>query len=232
MSITPIFIVCRDRITHLKQLVSWLEAAGEERIYLIDNGSTYEPLLSYLDANPHNVQYMRENVGHLVLWKRDLLSQYHIREQFVLTDPDVVPTAECPHDAIDYFKRVQRQYDVMKAGFGLVTDDLPAHNRERIVAWESQFVNVPLRRIVGSADLFSADIDTTFAVYSDRCPFDSSPGTGNSIRTVNPYLARHMSWYIDPQNLSEEDLYYAQHADTEISHWARNVRVLREGLQG
>src|SRR5205085_2892488 len=43
----PVFINCRERVTSLAALVSWLERAGCDEIYLLDNDSVYEPLLEY-----------------------------------------------------------------------------------------------------------------------------------------------------------------------------------------
>ena len=43
----PVYIICRDRVTPLKELVSWLEKTGEADIHLIDNDSTYPQLLEY-----------------------------------------------------------------------------------------------------------------------------------------------------------------------------------------
>ena len=51
----PIFINCRDRITCLSVLVDWLEKAGHENIYLLDNDSSYPPLLEYYEQTPHTV---------------------------------------------------------------------------------------------------------------------------------------------------------------------------------
>ena len=40
----PIFINSRDRVTPLRELVEWCEHAGQTRIYLVDNDSTYPTL--------------------------------------------------------------------------------------------------------------------------------------------------------------------------------------------
>ncbi|MEZ5216955.1 MAG: hypothetical protein R2715_10310 [Ilumatobacteraceae bacterium] len=51
----------RDRVTPLVQLVDWLERAGVEDIWLIDNASTFEPLLDYLRSTPHHVVRSEQN---------------------------------------------------------------------------------------------------------------------------------------------------------------------------
>ncbi len=51
----PIIINVRDRLEALRDLVDWLERAGQEDIWLCDNASTYEPMVDYLASSPHNV---------------------------------------------------------------------------------------------------------------------------------------------------------------------------------
>ena len=51
----PILIICRDRLECLKKLVMALEARGCKNIILIDNASTYEPLLEYYKTLSHKI---------------------------------------------------------------------------------------------------------------------------------------------------------------------------------
>lgn len=44
----PIFIVVRDLLSPLQQLVAWLERAGHERIIMVDNASTFPAMVEYL----------------------------------------------------------------------------------------------------------------------------------------------------------------------------------------
>ena len=43
----PVFIICRDMVTPLGDLVAWLERNGHQRLILVDNASTYPPLVEY-----------------------------------------------------------------------------------------------------------------------------------------------------------------------------------------
>ena len=107
----PIFIICRDRVSDLALLVSWLEKVGQEKIYFIDNASTYEPLLDYYKDTPHNVIYMGWNSGHTGIWNVGTLGEILGADQhFVVTDPDIVPTEECPDNALDYFRELSEFY--------------------------------------------------------------------------------------------------------------------------
>ena len=65
LSGVPIIINCRDRLGSLVELVDYLERAGQDRIYLLDNDSAYPPLLEYLAHSPHEVVRLGRNAGRL-----------------------------------------------------------------------------------------------------------------------------------------------------------------------
>lgn len=209
----PVIITVRDRVTSLRQLVEWLEAAGQRELYLLDNASTYPPLLEWLSQSRHTVVRSERNLGHRAAWLLGLVPRLGHNRYFVVSDPDVVPTEECPLDALGYFRSLFVEIPaVHKVGFGLRLDDLPDHyeHKGEAVAWEQQFWREEML-----PGVYRAAIDTTFALYR--------PGRGhwylNGLRTGAPYLARHLSWYTDSATLSDEDRYYRAHADPLTSNW-------------
>lgn len=216
MSAYPVFVICRDRLGPLARLVTWLEQTGHEEIYLVDNDSAYPPLLEYYAQTRHEVIRLGANVGHLAPWSEGIVRKYAGGRRYVVTDFDVVPDEACPADAVVRFSRLLDRYPThVKAGFGLRIDDLPHHNPRRsdIVAWERYFWR---RRI--SRGVYHADIDTTFALYREDAEFAQGP----AIRTGPPYVARHLPWYDDPSEPSEEVRYYQERANQTISTWAGN----------
>ncbi|HVS43718.1 MAG TPA: glycosyltransferase family 2 protein, partial [Candidatus Dormibacteraeota bacterium] len=82
----PVFITCRDRVTALRALVRWLEGAGCTRIHLVDNQSTYPPLLDYYAATPHTVIRLRDNLGHRAAWESGAVREHAAGEHYVVTD--------------------------------------------------------------------------------------------------------------------------------------------------
>jgi hypothetical protein len=52
----PVFIINRDRLTSLRQMVNWLLESGTRQIGIFDNASAYQPLLQYYRSLPSNVQ--------------------------------------------------------------------------------------------------------------------------------------------------------------------------------
>jgi hypothetical protein len=194
-----IYINCRDRVTPLRQLVGWLEQAGHDRILLLDNDSTYEPLIEYLAESPHTVIPFATNHGARSLWT--VLGPPN--DWFIYTDPDIVPTADCPLDAVDRLHDILlRNPDVPKAGLGLYLDDVPVTMPS--YAWETC---PTIRGAAVEPGAYRSLIDTTFALYRPDAEF-----LYEGARTSAPYEARHVSpaWY--GTALDAEDAYYLAHA--------------------
>ena len=219
----PIIVNVRDRVTHLKQLVTWLESQGQENIWLCDNASTYPPLVDYLKSSPHNVRYNDINLGHRAPWLSGLAFELGLDSHFIVTDPDVVPCEECPSDVFEHFERALNTYpDIDKVGFSLRIDDIPTHytHASEVVKWESQWWLD--ERYPG---FFYSPIDTTFAMYR--------PGEGHlnhrSLRSAPPYVARHLPWYENSSIANEELEYYLAHADSLIINW--DAKVLPANLR-
>jgi hypothetical protein len=209
----PVIVISRDRLDCLQQLVAWLEATphiGE--IHIVDNASSWPPLVEYLARSPHTVHRLEVNLGHHAPWVIGLAAAVS-DTPFVITDPDVIPDAECPPDVIAHFRAIlDRHPELDKVGFGLRIDDLPSEfaHREAVVRWESKFWKDAIE-----PGVFRADIDTTFALYR--------PGrdhkTYNCARTGAPYIARHLPWYAATNAPTPEDVYYREHADPAIASW-------------
>jgi hypothetical protein len=213
----PVFIPVRDRLSTLLDLIAWLERAGQEEIWLIDNHSTYPPLVDYLDRTPHRVVRTWRNLGHRAAWLSGTVQRQAHGKHFIVSDPDVVPDPICPMDAIDHFRLLlDRHPELDKVGFGLRIDDLPDHYslKEDVIDWEGKFWQDELEPSV-----YRAGIDTTFALYR---PLDRRHDMMRAVRTGFPYVARHVPWYTDSTRLSEEDEYYRAHADRTISNWDRD----------
>jgi hypothetical protein len=132
---------------------------------------------------------------------------------FVYTDPDIVPTEACPPDLIlALAKLLDMHRHATKAGLGIKIDDLPDRyeHKASVQAWERQFWQ---RLLVGNC--YDAAVDTTFALYR--------PGSWHQLQAVRagpPYLARHLSWYMDTSMPSAEDSYYAAHTLPHMTSWA------------
>lgn len=212
----PIIINNRNRITYLLQLTGSLEKRGYTNIYIIDNNSSYPPLIEYYKSCPYNVFRLDKNVGYLALWKTGIYKTF-IKDYYVYTDSDVVPIDECPDDFMEFFLKTIKKYkSVEKVGFSMKIDDLPDSfsKKDKVIEWEKKFYEKKL-----DEHLYLAPIDTTFALYR---PFMNKDviHCHQTFRTAYPYSARHLPWYTDDLNLSEEDEYYNKNSFTQ-THWTK-----------
>ncbi len=207
----PVIINNRNRLSTLKKLVTSLERAGSQEIYIIDNQSTYEPLLAYYQHSPHKVIRLLENVGYLSFWELGICEQFKKRN-YIYTDPDVVPAPDCPLDFIELFSEGLARYkDVQKVGFSLKIDDLPDCYAGKAAVLKHEggcWINQR------SKLFYNAPIDTTFALYR--------PGARGghwipALRSAPPYSALHLPWYVDSKNLDEEEIYYRKTANEDAS---------------
>lgn len=220
----PVIINNFNRLGHLKLLINWLENLGIKNIYIIDNLSTYPPLLSYYKETKHKVFLLDRNVGFLALWKTIIFQRFK-NTHYIYTDSDILPSENCPLDAVNYFLQLLQKYpQADKVGFGLLINDLPSHYplKDKVIKWESKFWEHPLE-----PEVYQAPIDTTFALYKPNVKGGSEL---NAIRTGGNYVARHLDWYINPDNLSEEEKYYLEYSN-KSSSWTsellgkeRNIR--------
>jgi hypothetical protein len=208
----PVIINNFNRLTYLRNLIVWLEKAGMNNIYIIDNLSTYPPLLEFYQKTKYTVFRLDKNLGHDALWKTHLQMLF-CKNYYIYTDPDILPLNECPVDFINHFYKILEDnphYD--KVGFGLKIDDLPDfyEHKFKVIEWESQYWTNKI-----GVNLYHANIDTTFALYR---PNTYDQRWDKAIRTDFPYLARHLPWYLDKNNLNEEESYYRNNA-SGVSSW-------------
>ena len=218
----PIFIISYNRLHCLKLLIESLEKKGYTNISIIDNQSSYPPLLDFLKKTKYHVFYMNQNYGHKVFWKNARFRKIVETQYYVLTDPDIVPLQQCPDDFMEQFYEIlQQNPSVPKVGFSLKIDDLPEHYafKEYVIKWEKQFYEKGSN--YKNYKIYNADIDTTFALYrpnklsfiADDCNFYKA------IRTGYPYQARHLAWYMDSKNPSDEDIFYKERTLNGSSTW-------------
>lgn len=221
---TPIYLIVFNRLDALRQLVDWLESSGYKNIHIIDNASTYPPLLQYLKSSPHTVHNMERNYGHLVLWESGEFDDVIDHHNFVLSDCDILPVESCPPDVIARLAEILDRYpNFTKVGLCLRIDDIPDHYalKASVLEWEAPYWNHSLE---GRA-LYEAAIDTTFAYYRPGIK-PSDKRWWRSLRTAMPLAARHLPWYADTSRPTEEDLYYQSHLKEMSSQWSTTDPVL------
>lgn len=200
----PILINNYNRLEYLKILIDGLTKRGYNNIHIIDNNSTYPPLLEYYKTCPYDIIHLGKNVGYDAIWRTDVYERFK-DSYYVYTDADLEIDEICPDNFMEYFLDVLKKHpSCQKVGFSLRIDDLPNHykNKAKVIEVEKQFwINQ------NKEGLYCAKIDTTFALYRPFCK-GAANGGYEVYRTPTPYLVRHLPWYIDSDNLSDEEKYY------------------------
>lgn len=210
----PIIINNFNRLTFTKKLIHRLEEWGYTNIYILDNNSTYPPLLEYYSYSKHKIIRLSENKGYMALWNSNVFSQFK-NSYYVYTDPDVLPLESCGENFLNEMLQVLKQYpQIEKLGLALSITDLPDTYKlkEKVIALEQEYWK---KQIV--KDLYDAPVDTTFALYkplakgnADQCP---------AYRLGGKYGAQHLPWYENSQNPSEEELFYQKSVSKNSSYW-------------
>lgn len=214
----PIFVISFNHLTYLQASIAYFEKAGFKNIHVVDNASSYPPLVEYLRASPHRVHYMGVNYKHTVLFDSLKFQKIVDSSYFVLTDPDVLPVEECPLDFLYVFLDLLLSHPFKnKVGFSLKLDDLPDHYelKENVLKWEGRFYEKPKEH--GALKAYDAPVDTTFALYRPRKEWRTSDFFA-ALRTGYPYEARHLPWYRDLSKLTDEEIYYRS-LDQGSSNW-------------
>jgi hypothetical protein len=205
----PIIINNRNRLEYLLQLLKFLEESNCLNIIILDNDSTYEPLMSYYKTCPYRVVRLNKNMGYMALQNCELWPEIR-KDYFVYTDPDVVPSNDCPNDFMQvFFDALISNRLCMKVGFSLKIDDLPDYYKQKnqVIEWESQFYESKL-----NSAFYNAKIDTTFALHRPWSNIGHK-GLYKHLRSAYPYEAKHLPWYEDSLNPTIENSFYKDHAE-------------------
>jgi len=208
------FIIAYERLSLLKNMARDLANAGLD-IHIVDNCSTYSPLLEWYESNPYTILRMDNNYGNTVVWDKELFKLAN-GERYIVTDPDL-DISDVPGDFITVLDNGLNLYpSAHKCGLSLRIDDLPntgIGNGAR--EWEGKFWTNKLDDMY-----YGTQIDTTLAMYRENITYH----TLTALRTAPPYMARHIPWYyIDFNSLPEDEKYYCSHCGG-ISYWSKFIK--------
>lgn len=213
----PIIINNFNRLTYLRELIQSLQERGYNNIIILDNDSTYPPLLEFYETCPYEVIHLGKNYGFLAIWETDVYARFK-NGFYVYTDSDVVLDESCPADFMFHLWEGLRKHPrYLKVGLGIRIDNLPDSydNKAKVIAWESKF----WEKKIDDA-YYDAQVDTTFALYRPYCWGPAEQGFPH-LRTGLPYVICHKPWYVDSKNLSEEDQYYKNISSKTSTMWTR-----------
>lgn len=208
----PTFLICRDIRSWPEAMIPHIERMGGIPI-IIDNASTYGPLLDWYASDPCEVVRLPENVGHHSPWLCGAIERI-VPENgyYVVSDPDL-NIAGCPDETIQHCINLLDRYPSRtKAGLSIEIKDLPPESPvyHNAIGWESKFWQ---RKMPNDWQCYDAPIDTTFAVYNKRrrVPLQSSQFM-HAVRADRPFTCQHLPFYLTTANFTHEMWHYLKHA--------------------
>lgn len=185
-----------------------------DEIIIIDNDSTFEPLLDWYEQLPCRV--IRENnLGHNALWKSSILDKISI--PYIYTDSDL-GIDDLPYNIIEILSyKLNESSDLGKIGLKLnyeqISNDSIYFNflkKIELPRWEKS-------RIYNGIYI-DVHTDTTFAIYNKKNYF---VGGG----TYPKYVARHYPWEFTYESLKKNDEYmFYLHNSNESSSFKQILK--------
>jgi hypothetical protein len=212
MTPIPVIINNRNLLTWPKAMVERIKQfKGVGEIIIVDNDSSYPPLLEWYATNPCRIEKLDRNVGMAAPWLAGVVARLGVAH-YVVTDPDM-GLAETPYDTLLYLEEKMRELNLIKIGLGLdwqrVESKSPYYQRLRVYEkdrWDKSTIMDDVA--------LDVQIDTTFALYAIGSYFIGGAST------TFPYVARHLPWEfsIEEARNNEEFLYYIQNATSASSY--------------
>ncbi|MFT5241786.1 MAG: hypothetical protein ACI9OU_002468 [Candidatus Promineifilaceae bacterium] len=222
--VVPVVVNNFNRLEPLRILIQWLQRLNTSVwIVILDNASTYEPLLTYYRelADTVGVSVVRLGYNSGLEGIQDAAHDLGSCENIVVTDPDLVPYETTPMDILERMREALGNVpEVNMVGASLEIQDIPETYplRAKVLAWESRFWEPQAARV---GDLgVDAWVDTTFAMY--RRGADVLAITP-AMRLDRPYTLKHVDWYTDPSGMSDEQMHYAR-VSQPIASWTARAK--------
>jgi hypothetical protein len=213
----PVVINSFNQLYYLKNIIMKLKDNNFGNIIILDNLSTYDPLLNFYQEVTKNNQalviYYNANRGPRYFHQSGL---YKILGNIphLYTDPDI------DFDKLDeaYLTTlidVSNKYKIFKVGSALEIPDSSemkpglfmkpgdSNSEIPIVEWESQFWKNEFE-----PSIYNSPIDTTFHLFNPMYYSDNTPYLIGARIAKNNFIVKHLPWYNKNSIPNDEYLFY------------------------
>jgi len=199
----PLYIPTFNNPTYTRNFIEQALKFNFSEIIILDNNSTFEPMISFLDEVESKVKVIRfnENLGpHFILRDPDYYKS--LPNVFALSDPDVEFPKNLGQDFLKEMIELGEKNKVGKVGFAI---DIPKKEEflELIVnldgelrnmfEWEQQFWKNEIDKTSGNDPVYLTTLDTQFAVYNKD--YFSPEDRYRAIRIGGKYTSKHLGFY-------------------------------------
>lgn len=194
-----------NQLSYLRNLVNQFHFYyPENKIYVVDNNSTYQPTLDYYWKN-EEVEVHRyatnDFVGNLTHFLEKLDSEYYI-----ISDPDISIHPTTPPNFLEIFKEIIDS-GVHHVGFDLIYDDIPKWNpKAGWIAGDEKALHTSPFDFSYDHQIYSgwrAALDSTFVMFK-KGGFSAPMPPENWNNSVRMFKAFHLTWYLQKEHLNDE----------------------------
>lgn len=187
MSRIPLVIIAYNNPFFVRRFVEQAQRLPNPLI-ILDNDSSYPPLLRYYDTLKDRVTVVRmpHNHGHRVHEVCDFLPR-----RYLLSDPDLDLNRDMPANVAEHLLRISERHGAGKTGLALDISDhrdfVKGGYGDLVFSIESQYRARPIQD--ATYELYDAPVDTTFCLVNKDHPQD------RQVRVAREFTARHLPWY-------------------------------------
>ena len=200
----PVVLTNMNRLTTCKKMVEDLfRMNGNSKIIIIDNASTYPPLLEWYKEVEKDINIIRneKNQGPWTFFYGGIYTAVDA-DYYIYSDADLELNPNMPYNwqeiMLGYIKKYNR-----KASLALRLDDIPDDyefkdkilNHQSVCWYDS-----------GEKDVYKAITDMTFSMDKK-----SKGHRYDSVRLAGDFACRHVPWYVNFENIDDEEKYYLEH---------------------
>jgi len=195
----------------------------ESSIWIVDNCSTDQETIAYLESTPVRVIRNNTNEGPWISPTQNKHIYAELPDMFVLTDPDLELNPRLPSNFLDTMVSVAESCGTSKLGLALDISEPSLlfqgdyFLKKSIVEHESGFW---INRIDDPKyELYRAAVDTTFCLVNKKVPDYER----NHIRIAGDFTAKHLPWYKSNPLFSVYENYMMAKASTRLSTTSRVI---------
>ena len=185
----PIFIISYNQYTYLKSMIEQLSKyVPLNSIHVLDNNSTYPPLVDYLKSVEQIVHVHRFSKNYGSKHIQNEIPKLTSSDVYIITDPDLEINKHIPSNFIEILLALSETYKSNKVGFAL---DISNTREDTLFLnktpkeWESMYWKNRINN--HKYELYYADLDTTFCIVNNK-------NKGKSIRVAGDFTCIHKPW--------------------------------------
>jgi hypothetical protein len=211
----PIYLTNLNRLTSTRNMVNDLfKLNRNSNINIIDNASTYPPLLKWYNEIKNDVNIIKNDLNHgpWVFFYGGIFNTCK-DDYYIYSDADLELNPNMPYNWQEIMIENLHKYK-RKSSLALKLSDVPEGELKNIIIQHQSICWDKTDQV----NAYQAVTDMTFTLDAKINGYRYE-----SIRLAGDFECRHLPWYLDFKNLSEEEIYYINHIDDKFNDacWSR-----------